>query len=71
MIRLNDIVSVLDLSMHRIVRTFAFGFQLCESESVGRRLVRVDPLWPLPRLQTVQGFTQKALAAWVFLVGER
>jgi hypothetical protein len=61
MIGFDDIVQILDRSMHRFLRTFAFGLQLRNCDPVGRRLVRVDDLRLLPILQTVQRLAEEAL----------
>ncbi len=59
MIRFDDIVQILGLSMHRFLGTFAFGLQFRNRDAVGWGLVRVDDGGLLPILQTVQGSRQK------------
>jgi hypothetical protein len=57
--------------MHRFLGVFTSGFQLCNREGVGRRLVRVDELWLLPWIQTVQRLAQEPLRSLAFRVDER
>jgi hypothetical protein len=41
MVGFDDIVQILDLSMHRFLGTFAFGLQLRDRDPVGWRFVSV------------------------------
>ena len=59
MVGLNDIVQILDLSIHRLFGAFAFRLQFRDGNGVGRCLVRVDDFRLLPILQPVQHLAEK------------
>jgi hypothetical protein len=61
MIGFDDIVQILALSMHSVLKTFAFGLQFRNRDTAGRCFVRVDDLRLLPILQTVQRLAKEAL----------
>ena len=42
MIGLNDVVQIFDLSMDRILRAFALGFERGDGRTVGESLVGID-----------------------------
>ncbi len=50
MVGFDDVVQILDLSMHRFFRTFALGLQFRDRDAVGWGFVRVDDIWLLPNL---------------------
>lgn len=60
MIGLDDVVQTLDLPVHKLFRTLAFGLQLRDCDPVGRRLVGVDDRWLFLILPAIQGLTEKA-----------
>ncbi len=60
-VNFDDIVQILDLSVHRFPWTFALLLQLGESGRVGRRLVGVDDRRLFPVLQAVERLAEEAL----------
>lgn len=60
-VRLDDIIQVLDLAMLCFLWAFAFPLQLGNRRRVGRRLIGVDDQGLLPSLEPGQRFGQKAL----------
>ena len=61
MIGLDDIVQIFNLSMHRFRRAFAFGLQLGNRDTVGRRFVRVEDLrLPILERNNVDTLTPKS-----------
>lgn len=60
MIGLDDVIQILDLPVKQLFWAFAFGLQLRNRDTVGRRLVGVDDGWLLPILSAIQGLTEKS-----------
>jgi hypothetical protein len=56
MISLNDVVQILDLSMHRLFRTLALLLEFGQSGGVGWRLVGVDDRRLLPIFKAFLGY---------------
>ena len=61
MIGLDNIVEILHLAVHGVLRALTFLLQLSESDPVRRSPVRVDDGWFLPILDALQRLEEKPL----------